>query len=49
MDIDKIDTLHFLIQELQNKFEISFDDQDIGLCYQILEEEREYINKLKGE
>ena len=48
MDIDKIDTLHFLIQELQNKFEISVDDQDIGLCYQILEEERDYINKLKG-
>jgi len=48
MDIDKIDTLHFLIQELQNKFGISVDDDDIGLCYQILEEEREHINKLKG-
>ena len=49
MDIEKIETLLFLIQELQNKFEISFDDDDIGLCYQILEEERELINKFKGE
>jgi len=47
MDIEKIETLHFLIQELQNKFNISAYDDDINLCYQILEEEREHINKLK--
>ena len=48
MDIEKIETLLFLIQELQNKYSISYDDDDIGMIYQILEDHREFINKLKG-
>ena len=37
---EQIETLHFLIQELQNKYKIT--DQDLHDCYLILENSREY-------